>query len=82
MSPYREKFLLGSLVQIAGEELLLQFMRNSKFHHKMTDEQLHYAARTAQVAKVSFHHDGDVFYQLSGVPGTWHERCLSAVHEP
>jgi hypothetical protein len=42
-------------------------------------EQLEYAGRTAQVKDVSFFHGGDEIYTLQGVPGVWHEECLTAI---
>ena len=42
-------------------------------------EQLDYAGRVAKVKEVTFFHGGDEIYALEGIPGVWHEECLSAV---
>jgi hypothetical protein len=33
----------------------------------------------AKVKEVTFFHGGDEIYALEGIPGVWHEECLSAV---
>jgi len=49
-----------------------------KYHHKLQAEQLAYANREAAVEKIGYDHGGDQLYNLVGIPGIWHERCLRA----
>ena len=76
MAAYKEKFPVGSKVRVGTLCLLQEFQRTWKFHDKLHTEQLDYAGRVTQVAKVGFYHGGDVLYELVGVPGVWHEQCL------
>jgi hypothetical protein len=76
MAPYKEQFVVGSLVRIAEYEILSNFQRTWKYHNKLTCEQLKFAGQTVKVDKVGFYHGGDVLYELQGVPGVWHEQCL------
>ncbi len=66
----------GTLVRIAPRAELDAFLDTWKFHHKLQADQLQYADRTARVCWIGYYHGGDVLYQLEGVPGIWHERCL------
>jgi hypothetical protein len=34
--------------------------------------------KTGKIKSVGFYHGGDVLYEIEGVPGIWHERCLEA----
>jgi hypothetical protein len=79
MVAYHEDFPTGSKVRIADATVLEEFKRTWQYHHKLKNEQLPYAGQAAKVEKVSFYHGGDVLYELQGIPGIWHERCLSAV---
>ena len=38
---------------------------------------LDFADELAVVDKVGFYHSGDVLYELRGIPGVWHEACLT-----
>jgi hypothetical protein len=76
MSAYKEDFLVGSKVCIADARQLQEFQLTWKFHHNLNPEQLAYAGQIAEVEKVSFYHGGDVLYELYGIPGIWHEKCL------
>lgn len=76
MEPYKEKFTVGSKVRVAVLSVLREFQRTWEFHNKLHAEQLGYAGRVTEVAKVGFYHGGDVLYELAGVPGIWHEQCL------
>ena len=40
--------------------------------------QLPYAGKIAKVKAVDFFTGGDEIYTLQGIPGVWHEECLSA----
>ena len=76
MGLYEAAFQPGDRVKVASIEELELFRRTWKYHHPLTDEQLHYAGRTAKVREVGFYHGGDPLYRLEGVPGVWHEACL------
>jgi len=75
--PYKEAFPIGSRVRIADLRELTEFRRSWKYHHPLEEGQLAFAGIPATVADVGFFHGGDVLYELSGVPGQWHECCLS-----
>jgi len=79
MPLYKEKFPAGTQVRIASLAELEAFQRNWKYHHKLNSDQLFFADRIAMVQKVGFYHGGDVLYELRGIPGIWHEVCLSSV---
>jgi hypothetical protein len=76
MSLYNPEFPVGTLVRILGKIELDRFSRDWKYHHPLQPNQLSFAGQVATVTKVSFYHGGDVLYELSEIPGTWHERCL------
>ncbi len=76
MPAYNEEFPVGSSVRIVDAQQLQEFRDTWKFHNKLRPEQLEYAGRVAEVAKVGFYHGGDVLYELRGLPGIWHEQCL------
>lgn len=78
MPPYQEKYAVGTKVKIAPMDRLEAFRSTWKYHHKLAPEQLAYADREAEVARVSFYHGGDVLYELRDVPGIWHEECLKS----
>jgi hypothetical protein len=69
----------GTLVKIVTLQDLESFRDSWRFHHPIQPEQLEYANRIVRVKSVGYYHGGDVLYQLEGIPGTWHERCLRAV---
>jgi len=74
---YKENFPKGSRVQIVGRGALEEFKREWKYHHPLSEEQLQYAGALGIVESVGFYHGGDVLYWLEGIPGTWHEACLT-----
>lgn len=74
---YEPEFPVGTRVRILDLEALERFRREWKSHHALHDAQLSFAGREAQVASVAFYHGGDELYELEGVPGTWHEVCLT-----
>lgn len=78
MALYKEDFPVGSKVRIADTWQLQEFQRTWQYHHKLMPEQLAYAGQIAEVVKIGFYHGGDVLYELRGVPGIWHERCLAS----
>jgi hypothetical protein len=75
---YIAEFTEGSVVRIADSTVLEHFSRSWKFHHPLQENQLNYAGKVATVKKVMFYHGGDELYELEGIPGIWHEQCLTA----
>ena len=75
--PYVPEFPAGSKVRVASRGELEQFRRTWAYHNPLRSEQLEYADAIAVVADVSFYHGGDELYSLAGIPGLWHEQCLS-----
>ena len=71
------EYEVGSEVRIAGRRFLEEFLEAGQYHNELEPEQLEYAGRTARVESVSFFHGGDEIYRLEGIPGVWHEECLS-----
>lgn len=76
--PMQQEYLSGSLVKIAKREVLEDFMRTWKYHHKLRPEQLEFADKIGKVEFYGFYHGGDELYKVEGVPGIWHEQCLEA----
>jgi hypothetical protein len=72
------EFEVGSEVRVAGRAFLEEFLEAGQYHHDLEPEQLEYADRTAKVKAVEFFTGGDEIYTLEGIPGVWHEECLSA----
>jgi hypothetical protein len=72
------EFEVGSEVRIADHAFLEEFLEAGQYHNELEPEQLAYAGRVAKVKSVEFFHGGDEIYTLEGVPGVWHEECLSA----
>lgn len=79
MALYDADYPEGTLVKIVTLQDLESFRDSWRFHHPIQPEQLEYANRIVRVKSVGYYHGGDVLYQLEGIPGTWHERCLRAV---
>jgi len=79
---YTADFPEDTKVRIVGRELLQRFREEWHFHHPLREKQLEYGGREAVVVQVSFYHGGSELYELKNVPGTWHECCLRAPHEP
>jgi hypothetical protein len=75
---YREEYPVGTLVKIADKSLLELFLHTWRLHNKLEPIQLDYAGKTGLVKSVGFYHGGDELYQIEGMPGIWHERCLQA----
>jgi hypothetical protein len=59
-------------------KFLEEFLETWRLHNKLQPDQLNYADQIAEVKSVGFYHGGYVLYELKGVPGIWHERCLEA----
>ena len=73
------EFAVGSEVRIADHPFLESFLEAGQYHNELEPEQLDYAGRVAKVKEFTFFHGGDEIYALEGIPGVWHEECLSAV---
>jgi len=73
---YRAQYPAGTRVRVASRADLQNFLQTWKLHDPLAPEQLNYAGQVAEVQSVGFYHGGDELYQLQGVPGIWHERCL------
>jgi hypothetical protein len=71
------EFEVGAEVRIADRSFLEKFLEAGQYHNELEPEQLEYAGRTAKVTSVTFFHGGDEIYKLDGIPGVWHEECLS-----
>ncbi len=72
------EFEVGSSVRIADRAFLEDFLEAGQYHNELEPEQLEFADRTAKVKAVDFFTGGDEIYTLDGIPGVWHEECLSA----
>jgi hypothetical protein len=76
--PYKADFPVGTRVQIAGREILEGFRRPQyPYHHPIEPDQLQFAGRVSTVREAGYYHGGDELYQLEGIPGYWHEECLT-----
>lgn len=73
------EFEVGTDVRIADRAFLQEFLEAGQYHNELEPEQLEYAGRVAKVKEVKFFHGGDEIYTLEGIPGVWHEECLTAV---
>jgi hypothetical protein len=76
---YQERFPVGARVRIAGRSKLELFRKQWTFHHPLEPEQVSFADRETTVKEVGFYHGGDPLYWLEGIPGVWHEECLSGI---
>jgi hypothetical protein len=74
---YHQKFTAGSIVRIAERQALERFRQTWKLHNPLLADQLVFAGSSATIASVGFYHGGDVLYVLEGIPGVWHELCLT-----
>ena len=79
MTPYIERFPVGTRVRIATRPELDTFRADWHLHNPLTAEQLGCAGREATVKEIGFYHGGDLLYVLAGLPGVWHEPCLSGI---
>jgi hypothetical protein len=76
--PYKAEFEVGSEVRVADRAFLESFLEAGQYHNELESEQLEFAGAVSKVQKVDFFHGGDEIYTLEGIPGVWHEECLSA----
>ena len=74
----KAEFEVGSEVRVADRAFLESVFEAGQYHNELEPEQLAYAGRVAKVKAVDFFHGGDAIYTLEGIPGVWHEECLSA----
>ncbi|MGB8675570.1 MAG: hypothetical protein WCD27_14550 [Candidatus Acidiferrales bacterium] len=74
----KAEYEVGSQVRVADRAFLEKFLEEGQYHNELEPEQLEYAGRVAEVKKVEFFTGGDEIYTLEGIPGVWHEECLSA----
>jgi hypothetical protein len=74
--PYKEAFPAGAKVRVADRQFLELFLKEWKYHHKLTHDHLQYADHESIVKGVAFYHGGDPVYTLEDVPGLWLEQCL------
>ena len=77
--PYNAEFPTGTRVGIAPIDELVAFKTSWKLHSPLSDDQLRYGGKVTTVTDVAFYHGGDELYSLEGIPGQWHECCLSDV---
>jgi hypothetical protein len=75
----KAEFEVGTEVRIADRDFLEQVLEVGQYHNELEPEQLDFADRVAKVKSVEFFHGGDEIYTLEGIPGAWHEECLTAV---
>jgi hypothetical protein len=75
---YHEEYPVGTRVRIVGKTELERFANEWKLHNSLKPEQLKFAGEFAQIEEVGFYHGGDELYKLKGVPGVWHEQCLTS----
>jgi hypothetical protein len=77
MPPYKSALAVGRRVRVQSRPMLERFKADWKYHHPLSDEQLGFADVDTDVVDVSYYHGGDPLYQLRGIPGLWHEPCLT-----
>jgi hypothetical protein len=77
VKPYEARFKAGAQVRVRPREELERFKETWRYHHPLSSEQVTYAGALSVVKEVAFYHGGDPLYQLAGIPGIWHEECLS-----
>jgi hypothetical protein len=71
------EFPVGTTVKIADRKFLENFLEAGQYHHDLEEEQIEFAGRKTTVTNVEFFTGGDEIYTLEGIPGVWHEECLS-----
>ena len=72
------EFEIGAEVRVADRAFLEKILEAGHDHNELEPEQLAFAGAVARVKSVEFFHGGDEIYTLEGIPGVWHEECLSA----
>jgi hypothetical protein len=79
--PYQEEYPVGTPVRVVKRPELERFAKEWKLHNPLKNEQLGFAGTASVVEEVSFYHGGDELYKLKGMPGLWHEQCLSEAND-
>jgi len=77
--PMNAEFPAGTKIRIAERTLLVQFQKEWHLHNPLQDEQLNFAGQITVVRDVGYYFGGDELYWLEGIPGAWHEYCLSKI---
>jgi hypothetical protein len=67
------------MVRIVERAELENFMSNWKLHNSLQPDRLEQAGRVGKITSVGFYHGGDELYEVEGIPGIWHERCLEGI---
>ncbi len=75
--PYKAEFEAGAKVRILDLQGLRLFRDTWTLHHPLLPDQFDHAGRVVEIISCSFYHGGDELYRLRGVPGLWHEQCLT-----
>jgi hypothetical protein len=73
-----DNFEIGETVQIADRAGLDEFFY-WKFHHPLQPNQLQHAGIIAVIVQSYMYHGGDILYELSEIPGIWHQQLLKPV---
>jgi hypothetical protein len=73
---HEPKFQPGQSVRIADRAALDEFFRSYRLHHPLAEAQLEHAGKVATVIRAYMYHGADQLYELTGVPGIWHEHLL------
>jgi hypothetical protein len=73
---YDPRFQPGEFVRIADRATLEAFFHSYKLHHPLQEAQLSHAGSIAKVIRTSMYHGGDQLYDLTDMPGIWHEHLL------
>lgn len=77
MPEYEALYPAGTRIRVASRDSLERFRKDWKYHHPLEPLQLEWADREAVVSSVGYYHGGDVLYEIEGLPGIWHEPCLT-----
>ena len=90
MPDYHSIFDHNNHVQIASEDVLIDFMDSWKFHNPISNIHLQYANQKAFVESIYYYHGGAPLYTLftyeangskKSIPAIWHE-CLINEADP
>ena len=73
----KAEFEVGSEVRIADRAFSRVFSKPGSTTTSSSPSSSNTPAASAKVKDVTFFHGGDEIYTLEGIPGVWHEECLS-----
>jgi hypothetical protein len=76
MSHYRATSTKGDRVKIARRDVLTEFRNTWRHQHPPDLDQIVFAGEDATVKSFGSFNGREVLYELDGIPGLWHERCL------